>query len=448
MFELVRRTRILMVVLSIALCFLIYFVIYRPMMSEIEHRTYLNITEISKSKYSAIQNALDASLTGSLSLSSRSAIRDKIAEYKDGTVTLDELAAFTQPKYTDGAAVLDNIVLAQRIVDGQLIASYQPDDDFDASDLAGTEDYAHAMDNQFIHSGDNLYVKVFSPIMQNGEEVGVDMVLFDFSEELSSQNDSLYSVGVIDSDEFNLLKEDSQILLEPEDSLLISKDQQIYFLNTMDDHYFLVQASQPSIFEQANTLTRNIIIAWIAIFAILLITVYLYIIRYANKVLKSTEQSRDEFKDMAYTDHMTRLQSRSYLEIWKMTLRDITANYSLVMVDIDNFKKINDRFGHLVGDEVLKRIADVFLSSIREGDVIVRYGGDECLLILKNTDEGQAQALIDRIGEKLARIKDFDFQLSVSSGISRLAAGKSFSHALNLADERMYASKAQKNSIS
>jgi diguanylate cyclase (GGDEF)-like protein len=444
MFELIRRTRILLVILSIVLTFLIYFVIYSPMMAEIQHSMYLNITEISMSKYSSIQNSVDAAVTGSLSLSSRSAIRDKISEYKNGDISLEELSAFTAPKYADGASVLDKAVFAQRIVDEQPVATYQAEG-FNAPGLAGTEKYAHAVSSQFIHSNGILYIKVFSPILKDGEEIGMDVVLFDFSDKLNNLNESAYKVRMIDATEFNRLQQGADILLAPDDSILLNNNKNIYFLKSMDSHYFLVQADRQIVFAQADALTRNIIIAWIIIFAVMLLTIYFYLLRYANKRIRHAEQSRDHFKSMAYTDRMTGLYSRSYLEIWKTGLRDTAANYTLVMVDVDDFKLINDQFGHLAGDEVLTRIANLFLSSIRESDIIIRFGGDEFLIIMEHADESSARKLMDRMNETLAHLDDCSVPLRLSFGTSELGPGEDFDAALGQADERMYTAKNQKD---
>jgi diguanylate cyclase (GGDEF)-like protein len=433
-----------MLVSILVLSVFIYFFIYSPMMAELENSIYLNISEISQSKYTSLENSIEGAVIGSVSLSSRSAIRDKIVEYENGNITLDELKSFTLPKYTDGSSVLDNAVLAQRMVSGQLIASYQVPG-YNVSGLAGMEDYTHELYKQFILADGKLYIKIYSPIMQDGRELGVDIVLFDFTDKLKSLNDATYTVRILDPDEFEGLKSGASVLIRSDDFLLLAKDNGIYFTEAIDGHYFLVQADKKVIFSNANSLSIRIAVSWMIVFAAILLTIYFYIIRYANKTMKRMERSRDLFKDMAYTDKMTGLHSRVYLEIWKTNFRESNKKYSLIMVDVDRFKQINDRFGHPAGDEVLRRIAQTFLTSIRKEDVIVRYGGDEYLLILSNADENRLNALMGRISSKLSQIKEFAFPISVSYGISYLAPGEDFDDALKLADKNMYASKAEKN---
>ena len=444
MLELVGRTRILMLVSILVLSVFIYFFIYNPMIAELENSIYLNIAEISLSKYSSLKNSIEGAVIGSASLSSRSSIRDKIVEYENGTITLDDLRSFTLPKYTDGLSVLDNVVLAQRFASGQLVASFNRPG-FDASGLAGMEDYTHEFRKQFFRSNGRLYIKIYSPVMQDGREVGVDIVLFDFTDKLKSLSDDTYTVRILRQVEFEDLRSGAGVLIPSEDFFLFDKDQSIDFAKPVDGHYFLVQADKTIVFSNANALSARIAVSWMIVFAAILITIYFYIIRYANKTMKNMEESRDLFKDMAYTDKMTGLHSRAYLEIWKTKLRLPNKKYSLIMVDVDRFKQINDRFGHPAGDEVLRRIAQIFLTSIRKEDTIVRYGGDEYLLILSNADEPRLDALMSRINAKLSQIKEFAFPISISYGLSYLAPGKDFDGALKLADKNMYDSKSEKN---
>ena len=292
MLELVRRTRILMLVSVVSISIFIYFFIYSPMMAQLENSIYMNVSEISMSKHSSIQNAVQGSVIGSVSLSSRSAIRDKIAEYKNGAATLDELKSFTQPKYADGAAVLDNIVFAQRIVDGQAVADYR-DPGFTEEEFTGADGYSHIVSREFLHMNEKLYLKVFSPVSLDGQELGFDIAVFDFTNKLLSQNDPIYTVQVANKDEFTALWDDADILLRSNDSALLSKDNTIYYAKPIDRHYFLVQAEQGVIFADANSLTLRIAISWIIMFVGILLAVYFYIIRYANKTVKYAEQSRD-----------------------------------------------------------------------------------------------------------------------------------------------------------
>jgi len=95
---------------------------------------------------------------------------------------------------------------------------------------------------------------------------------------------------------------------------------------------------------------------------------------------------REELEKLVITDQLTKLYSRKYLDEAILKSMNKDGKGVFILVDIDNFKRINDTFGHQVGDEVIKQVADVIKSNIREGDIAARWGGEELAVYLPNTD--------------------------------------------------------------
>ena len=118
---------------------------------------------------------------------------------------------------------------------------------------------------------------------------------------------------------------------------------------------------------------------------------------------------------------------------------------SLAILDLDNFKEINDTMGHDAGDEVLKRVAQTLASSVRTTDLLARLGGDEFVLIMPNTDMAQASTLAKRIIEK---VRDLDIttptghRLGISIGISQWDGASSVEQWLKAADSLLYQAKS------
>ena len=121
----------------------------------------------------------------------------------------------------------------------------------------------------------------------------------------------------------------------------------------------------------------------------------------------------------------------------------------LIMCDLNNFKQLNDRFGHLMGDYVLAQFAGTLKTCVRGSDYIVRYGGDEFLLILPETDEKGAEIVRDRITTKVEEWDRHhrvgDFPITVSLGGYHHVVGQSAEQDVAEADARMYAEKQRQH---
>ena len=116
------------------------------------------------------------------------------------------------------------------------------------------------------------------------------------------------------------------------------------------------------------------------------------------------------------------------------------------MMDIDHFKDVNDRFGHQVGDLVLKEIADICLSILRKVDVMCRYGGEEFTVLLPETEEADAAHAAERMCTAIAsarlKTEKGDVSVSVSIGVAELNKSRgSFEKLLAAADKALYTAK-------
>jgi len=122
--------------------------------------------------------------------------------------------------------------------------------------------------------------------------------------------------------------------------------------------------------------------------------------------------------------------------------RDLARVYWLVMVDIDHFKAVNDRFGHLFGDEVLMLLAQKMMSTFREDDMIFRFGGEEFVLILRSPDQAGCRTALDRFRQA---IENFEFpqvgQVTISLGACRMSRDIFTATLLDYADRSLYHSK-------
>ncbi|MDH5764499.1 MAG: GGDEF domain-containing protein [Gammaproteobacteria bacterium] len=118
---------------------------------------------------------------------------------------------------------------------------------------------------------------------------------------------------------------------------------------------------------------------------------------------------------------------------------------SLLVIDIDHFKRINDNYGHSAGDEVLKAIAATLLSCVRDSDLLFRYGGEEFVAILNDSSceaaIDVAQRLVEKIKAKTISYQDNDISVTVSIGITCLAKDDTSESFFNRADNALYEAK-------
>jgi diguanylate cyclase (GGDEF)-like protein len=157
-----------------------------------------------------------------------------------------------------------------------------------------------------------------------------------------------------------------------------------------------------------------------------------------------------KIQELAIRDSLTQVFSRRYLleRLGEEIERSIKFKYkfSFLMIDIDNFKDYNDRYGHLVGDAILREVTNVIKENIRQIDLVGRYGGEEFSIILTETDEEQARYAAERIrqaiADKVIKIYDEQLKVTISIGISIFPYNAdNVSALIDTADQALYRSK-------
>jgi diguanylate cyclase (GGDEF)-like protein len=169
------------------------------------------------------------------------------------------------------------------------------------------------------------------------------------------------------------------------------------------------------------------------------------------RVVQNTNMVRyvHELRDMANRDYLTRLHNRRYLfqaaEPLYAEARAGKRDLAVAMIDADHFKHINDEFGHVIGDEALKRIASVLRRGFVGSGIVSRYGGEEFVCVTTLSDPARSMEHFEQIREAVASIelksKGKSVPLTVSIGVTT-ALGGSFADMIELADQAVYRAKA------
>jgi len=166
-----------------------------------------------------------------------------------------------------------------------------------------------------------------------------------------------------------------------------------------------------------------------------------------NQNLKLVEHF-ETIRQVSLIDHLTNINNRRYLfEAGDIIFEDAMRNGNMpvvAMLDIDDFKVVNDTFGHPEGDKVLRAIAETLNSCIRKSDILSRYGGEEFCIVCRNIDREQAPSRFekwkDRIGELKFRCGEQEYSVTISIGLC-LERQMSFQQMLKAADEKLYQAK-------
>ena len=163
-----------------------------------------------------------------------------------------------------------------------------------------------------------------------------------------------------------------------------------------------------------------------------------------------TKKWMENYQQIALTDDLTQLPNRKltkqiiYNQIKRCKRKP--SVFSLVIIDIDYFKKINDDFGHYYGDKILSQFAHLINSSLKHNEIMGRWGGEEFVLIKKNTDKKTALKELEPIRQKiekhLFKLDDKAIQLTASFGVSEYKCNQQdFKGLFMEADKAMYNAK-------
>lgn len=162
----------------------------------------------------------------------------------------------------------------------------------------------------------------------------------------------------------------------------------------------------------------------------------------------SEQQERRRVERMASEDTLTGLLNRRGMEQSALNLLALSEDpVSALMIDVDHFKKINDTWGHEIGDKVLRQVGALLKSGCRQGDLVARWGGEEFAILLQNRDGTQGAEVAERLRRLVkewswSRITP-ELDTTISVGVAQYQASDTLTSVIQRADERLYTAKRQ-----
>jgi len=172
-------------------------------------------------------------------------------------------------------------------------------------------------------------------------------------------------------------------------------------------------------------------------------------VRHLRKVLQATRYQLEHYEEKAIRDELTGLYNRRQIQIEldqaRLQMNSLSVPFCICLIDIDYFKTINDNSGHLVGDTILREFSRIARDSIRDSDILGRYGGDEFIQILPDTELKGAVMHAERL-RVYAHFLDFQKilqqkHISVSIGVAQYRSGERVTTLMERADAALYRAK-------
>ncbi|MCK9387979.1 MAG: sensor domain-containing diguanylate cyclase [Sulfuritalea sp.] len=211
----------------------------------------------------------------------------------------------------------------------------------------------------------------------------------------------------------------------------------VNYLPELKWYLFVEQNEATALAGIRRTLYINLAISLVVTLVVLLLT-HFVLSRYQHRI-----------EEMASTDNLTGLLNRHAFDILIGKLladyRRAPKPFAILLADIDHFKQINDRHGHLVGDQVLKGLAGVLLGGLRQSDIAVRWGGEEFLLLLNGCDHTEAQRVAENLRQRIEttpiEVDGLDIVVTISVGVSQYDGVELPDQMVNRADTALYAAK-------
>jgi diguanylate cyclase (GGDEF)-like protein len=454
-----RHIRIMVTVLILLIALSAYFILYMPMRDAVRQLMLDNFVIASNAIADNVTTIIDRCREGATTISSRTMLKRNMLAFREGRITWEELASYHHGRYSEGTGALAHLTGAMRIMDGRVLVA-----------VGTTSEQSHDVEEHFRnrvlrfdfdqprdpgskqHDRCAMSLTVQSPIKESGLLLGHDYVCFDLCRAFSELQTRDIHFTIVPAGEANRLREETEtsFALGSPDLYRTATDIGLLRFLPDADAAVLVSTEYASLFAISTRLAFTNLFPFLGVLIVLVVGSNIFIVVVLHRLLRDLQCSRDVYKKHSLQDALTGLLSRRGLEGWVANdLSRESATFTVVMLDLDRFKELNDNFGHKQGDAALKELARIIDRTLRADDLAVRYGGDEFLLVLRRTNAAAAAGVVQRLESSLSRRSFHGQGLHISWGLSeadeqRPVTRDMFDAMVRKADENMYRMKQKR----
>jgi len=426
------------------LAILMFFVVFIPMRNQLKKQAIENYELLAGSKVHNTVEVINNCILNARSVSSRTAIRDYIIDYNKGGMSWIELQERTFSKYSDGVKVIHNLKIAIRYVSDKPLVVYG-DEDVDKAYYEGVFEDSAQIEYSFIRNENKTEIIIYSPVMNGNVLIGKDIIVVDITEQMSELSGDGLTVAILHNSSYpvNGMREGEIYERYPIDSL-----NYMCFKRTVNPEFsILTKKPTHDVFQGVNRVLTISTVGFALGLVLIFIVLKMSLVKMANSMISEIGSDRDTYMKYANHDFLTGAYTRVFLDNWIKDKSKIESGsgsgreYVVVMIDVDHFKYINDVFGHETGDAVLKFISSTLMKLLREDDIVIRFGGDEFIVILEGITNGNVHKIFDRINQSIKDANNFEFDIMISFGIVEADSLDNIYDSIKKADEKMYRNK-------
>lgn len=449
-----RRVIMVFAILFVAGPICIYFLIYNPLGKAIKENLVHGFGQLAEAKYLSLQESVNQSLNRAELISNRAMIRRAMEAYHRNELSFHELQEYSESRYEDFAATIDRLLWSYRYLEDGLLVDYENESSLSFSCYLTPLPNDREQDATLCISHDKVILHVYSPVLAEEQVVGYDELAFDFTDIIASLSTGILQVDLLSEPETHSFQAEEHLVgISSRGTTYLVDDTYHWAALVTPNLYFVATQSEEQLLLPLSKINQHILATVVFSAIIYLLTICLCVVRYARREIHALEIDQNIFNKAvseAKTDYLTQAGNRrsaeeSLAEFFHQFVKGASSPL-IFLFDVDNFKNINDTYGHMAGDQVITAIVSSVLTHISKEHLFFRWGGDEFLLVASNLEANNApscaQTLIDSVSTLLVKTERGVISPSISVGVSLfLATDNSYMGAIKRADQALYQAK-------